>query len=379
MISTSSNMKTRQKKVSIIAIGGGAGKILDFLRQEINPDYMDCIHIDSKENIDNKGPINYLRLKDPQDDEQSYGSDLVEGEKIAQHNLRVIQQCIHNSKGIIVVLACLGGGLASDIIQVLAHNLGDDGNKTVCFVVTMPFSFEGNNCRDIAIRSLEALRLNSKPLVAIQNDFLFKQCSADILVSQAFSTVDKSLADGVLGIAELIRTPGIIPISLNSLGNVLRPENTFCSVATVKAYGANQAFKIVEALFHSQMLGGEAMLKSADVIVANLVGDKNNLQLGELRQCLQTLQEKLSLKSKTLMGANLVETYDRSIQLTLLAIHYYKDRKRGYTSDQKESQSELPFKEESACLGIFAGTGPTLYNGENLDIPSFIRHNVSID
>ena len=50
-----------------------------------------------------------------------------------------------------------------------------------------------------------------------------------------------------------------------------------------------------------------------------------------------------------------------------------------YDDGTRTRQMRLPFAEEKHRLGIFGATQPTLYNEQNLDIPTFRRLGIDLD
>jgi hypothetical protein len=50
-----------------------------------------------------------------------------------------------------------------------------------------------------------------------------------------------------------------------------------------------------------------------------------------------------------------------------------------YDDGTRTRQMRLPFAEEKHRLGIFGATQPTIYNEQNLDIPTFRRLGISLD
>ena len=50
-----------------------------------------------------------------------------------------------------------------------------------------------------------------------------------------------------------------------------------------------------------------------------------------------------------------------------------------YDDGTRTRQMRLPFAEEKHRLGIFGATQPTIYNEQNLDIPTFRRLGIDLD
>jgi len=152
-------------------------------------------------------------------------------------------------------------------------------------------------------------------------------------------------------------------------------------------------------LFQSAMLGGVDFIDQADVIIATLIGGKD-MNIGEMQDCLNELNSKFNSSTKTIIGANINKSKEDEIQISMLIVKYLKkknpiksirppgtksssNRKKrlppGVNEEGSSNQLTLPFNEEGHSLGIFRDTPATIFNGQNLDIPTFQRLSIKID
>lgn len=395
-------MAAEVQKAVILGIGGGAGKIIQTISTDKNGDWASLAYLDTDvQDLEFHKGVLHVPLGSEWTQGMGCGGDVTLGENATAASASRIKEVIAGSD-LVVVLACLGGGTASGGVQALARLLRDQ-KKLAFFFVTLPFAYEGNSRRAIADQAATALRGTAEVVVTVPNDLLFTHFPAHTGVAEAFELANGVMADGLLGVAELIRCRGILPIDFASLRTLLREKHATCSFGVGRGQGESRVQAAIDDLFDSPLLGGKEFVQGADVIVATLVGG-SDLSIGEMNDCLRALQQHLGSSSRVLTGANQDPALGEAIQLTVLCVHYQGPRPRPSTATSRHQnpaatakhpppnhrggsldrndttrQFKLPFEEERFLVGIFGNTNPTMYNGENLDIPTFQRRRVQID
>ena len=381
-----------------MGIGGGAGKILRGIAAKNNGHWIQLIHIDTdKDDQVVDGHIISEIIESEWGSGHGCGGDAVLGENAIRSGLTHIKTRIKNSE-LLLVVTCLGRGTGSGGVQVISRLVKEE-NILTFFFVTFPFSFEGNNKSYVAENSLKNLRNGADVVIAIQNDLLFTHLASDKQVSETFKEANELLADGVIGIAELVRCKGLLSVDFPSLKSVLSRKEAFCSIGIGKAEGNNKILNVIDSLFQSSMLGGRDFVDKADVIIATLIGGEN-MSIGEMQQCLSKLNNHLNSVTKTIIGAAIVPDQGDEIKISMLAIQFLRSNakikieggqpgkqqlgikkrgKRNVSSENSPHQLTLPFGDERHTLGIFADCSPTIYQGQNLDIPTFQRLCINLD
>ena len=389
---------TAPGKTVVLGIGGGGGKILDCLAGHHTTSWLEIIHIDADDAmLAGSDAIQTISIGTKWCRGHGCGGDMQLGQRATAASIEVLKARLQNTD-LLIVVACLGRGTASGGIQILAR-LVREMQLLAFFFVTMPFAVEGNGRRETAETAVSELRKNADIVVAIENDLLFTTVPADTKADDAFRLADKILADGVMGIAELIRCRGLISVDFASVRTLLKNRDAFCSFGIGRAKGKNRTKRVVDELFKSPMMGGDEIVSRASAVVATLIGGKD-LQIGETNECLSRLNSRLGPSTKTYIGANVIEDKTDGIQLTLIAVRYVdepaadaeaetriealppKRSKSGKYRTQivdDDRQFDLPFAEETLSVGIFGNVSATTYAGENLDIPTFQRRGVILD
>jgi cell division protein FtsZ len=375
----------------ILGVGGGAGKVLRSLAKTGGAEWLELAHVDT-DTADMEGieGIKSIPAGISWTQGQGCGGDPVVAEKAVGAGIRELKALLADA-AMVVVVGCLGRGTASGGVQIVSRLVREE-HIPAFFFVTMPFAIEGNGRREIADVALRDLRENSDLVIAIQNDLLFTTISADTRLNEAFLMADQVLADGVIGIAELIRCRGMMSVDFASLRALLKNREADCSFGIGRASGADKTTTVVDEVFKSPMLGDRDFVNQSDVVVASLIGG-NDLAIGEITQCLSALTKQLDSKTKAYVGANVVEERSNDLQLTLIAVHYKhkpepepEPKRRRVTRGKRkakdaveEKQYDLPFVEAMVSAGIFANVAATIREGENLDTPVFQRQGVVLD
>lgn len=380
----------------ILGIGGGAGKVIRCMAANKGASWLEFAYIDTDAvDLENIPGVTCLSAGSDWAKGRSCGGDPLLGEKAVGASIRELKALVADTEMVIVV-GCLGRGVASGGVQIVSRLVREEG-LLAFFFVTMPFAHEGNGRREIAESALRDLRENSDIVVAVQNDLLFTTIAADTRANEAFAMADQVLADGVQGIAELVRCHGMMSVDFASLRALLKNREAHCSFGIGHASGANKTVEVIDDLFKSRMLGDHDFLARSDVVVASLIGG-TNLSIGDMNQCLSMLDNQLGPATCSYIGANVVPEKGDELQLTIVSVHYkHKPAlvpasepappptkpKRGRKGKAKvatdEKQFDLPFVEEMVSLGIFGNVPPTIVKGENLDVPTFQRQGLVLD
>ena len=387
-----------QRKVTILGIGGGAGKILNNISHFDNPDWIHLIHFDTdEEDKVSNNQFESIIIRNKWAIGKGCGGDPNLGENALRSELNNLRDKIQESD-LLLIVACLGGGFASGGVQALSRLIREENIMTF-FFVTFPFSFEGNEKKRVAEQALLGLRKNTDVVIAIQNDLLLTYFSEEKQVTEIFQLANGFLAEGIIGIAELVNNKGLLSVDIPNLKSVLNKKESFCSFGIGHAKGKDRVTKVIEDLFQSPTLGDRVFIDRADVIIATLIGDKN-MSMGDLKKCLSEFNKQLNQETKTVIGATIREDKIDEIQMNMLVLQYpQKNRQSTNTKNKKKksaksvkksslidsseldnpSQPTLPFDDEGYSLGIFNMGPATIHHGQNLDIPTFQRQGINLD
>jgi cell division protein FtsZ len=190
-----------------------------------------------------------------------------------------------------------GGGTGSGAGPVIAEISKQLGVLTVA-IVTTPFSFEGQERKNVASKAIENLTGKTDSVIIISNDKLLKVIDEKTTVSGAFSICDDILGQAVQAITDLILVPGIINIDFASVLSVMKDSGK-ALFGTGVCSGENRAVKSAIMAINSPLL--EFSIKGAKAVLFSVLG--NDMSLTEIQDIAKTITQNVDSKAKIIFGA----------------------------------------------------------------------------
>ena len=394
------NDKTNEN-VKVLGVGKAGIKIIESLSRIQNFKWLEMAAVDTdKETISTSTLKNNFLVGEEWTKGQGCGGNLIKGERALAHKSNSpVKNFIKNSS-LLIITAGFGRGTGTGGAPVIAR-FAKEKNIPVIILATLPFTFEGHTKSEIADRQINTLIKTTNTVIPIPNDLLYTQLPSTASFEEAFNLSNIHIAKAILGISELLQFENMLPVDLCALHNVLCKQKTECSVGIGICESENNITRTRSALkdlFESPLLGGRQRIKQSDSIVISITGG-TDLTIGEVKHSLETLTSIAGKSVEIIAGANTDPSFKNKIQITVVSIksdktletalskappiHIAKQAsKTAIIKDVKKLkeeavQLELPFKTQSR--GIFTNSTPTIYKGEDLDIPTFQRKDIHLD
>lgn len=365
------------------------------------------------------------------------GGDPERGRAAAEENLQRLKEACRGVD-IVCIVAGLGGGSGTGISPVLAQAAREAGALTLAFAL-LPFECEGNRRRRQAQAGLEALRAAADGVICLPCQKLFGLLGENASVVEAFAAVSRVWLDGLRGVWQLIARPGLIPIHFDELAGLLRGRHAESCFATAEAAGATRARDVIENLFAHPLLDGGVGLTEAEAALVSLLGGPD-LTMAEVHRVMEQITERCP-QAQIVMGAAVDEAHRERLSVTLIAARARPEAKAasgsarsphaqpsgdavatpdfdsdflrpgdvprpparlvppapalsaaereqllarhaGHESPARKRaprmrQTQLPL--EIVSKGRFDRTEPTIHQGEDLDLPTFLRRGVKLN
>ena len=224
------------------------------------------------------------------------GMDPNMGQGAAEENRHIIEDCLQDTD-IAFIVCGLGGGTGSGAAPVVAGIAKDLGILTIG-AVTLPFSFEGSQRRNIAKAGQKKLKERVDTLFVIPNDKLLDQIDEQTTCSSAFWLCDEILRQAVQGISDLIVRPGIINVDFADVKAIMS-DSGFALFGVGSAEGEGKIEKAANMAINSPFL--DFGIKGAQRILFNVTGGKN-LSLVEIQKAAKIIT-KSSSATRVIFGA----------------------------------------------------------------------------
>ena len=328
------------------------------------------------------------------------GGDPDRGRALAEEQFATLQNACDGAR-IIFILAGLGGGAGSGISPVLARAAHEAGALVLAFV-TVPFACEGNRREAQAQQGLEQLKAAADGVICLPSQRIFKLIEENTGILETFRVIDNFLLEGVRGVWHLLTRPGLIQVHFGDLCALLRNRHAENAFAFVEAAGPGRAREIVESLLAHPLLDEGRALAESDAVLVSLTAG-GNLSMAEVHRVMDQVKRQCH-QAQIIMGAAIDAALDDKLCVTVIAARRelpasgVKPRaethpenmapvtrevaaarasraKRGMGN--KPIQTQLPLTIISK--GRFDKSEPTKHNGEDLDIPTFIRRGILLN
>lgn len=226
------------------------------------------------------------------------GMDVRLGEKAARESYEDLKEALQGAE--MIFLTCgLGGGTGSSGIPILAEIAKELGALSLA-IVTLPFSFEGAQRRNIANQGLRNLAGKADSLLVIPNDKLLKIANPNTTVENAFWICDGVLREAVKGVSDLVSLPGIINVDFADLRGILENSGrAFLGIGRAK--GEKRALAAASSALHSPLL--DLSIKDSQGILLNIAG-KDDLTLAEVNTAANFIKKNSAPGTKIIFGVS---------------------------------------------------------------------------
>ncbi len=335
------------------------------------------------------------------------GGDPALGQAAAREQAEEIRAECENVQ-VVVVCAGLGGGTGSGAAPVVAQEAHKAG-ALVLGVVTLPFAGEGGKRREQANASLSRLGRNCAAVICFENDRMGEVADSGAPLAAAFGAAAATLSRAIIAILRMVGLPSFMHVGLDELVRIFRGADTRCQFGHGAASGPERARLAVEQALESPLLEGGKMLPGSGNVLVHIAGDAS-LRFDEMQSVLSAVSRHAEDSAQVFLGVSTDPRSADALEVTIMAsVHTgvaamaeedevsvegadlvpvpveaadhasgddeakpAKPAKRGGAKHAAAgTQEELPL--DQAMRGRFKGLDPTMVDGQDLDIPAYIR------
>jgi cell division protein FtsZ len=193
------------------------------------------------------------------------------GRAAAEQDAAALQQLV-GSASLVFVVAGLGGGTGTGAAPVLAR-LAREAGARVLGLVTLPFEWEGNLRLAQALAGLELLQAAADGLLCLPQQTLYRMMAPETPVPQAFLRSAELLTMALQGLCRLATCPRQFGVDFADLTRVLQAGGASSVFGTAETQGADHARELPDKLLASPLLAsGHALAEATDVLVSLIGG-----------------------------------------------------------------------------------------------------------
>ena len=304
------------------------------------------------------------------------GSSPEVGQKAAEESREEIKTQLEGAD--MVFITCgLGGGTGTGAAPVVAEIAKELGALTV-WVVTRPFSFEGQNRTSKAMDGYDELKEKVDTLITIPNDRILSIIDKKTPLLDAFSIVDEVLNQGVQGISDLITQPGLINVDFADVRSVMSSAGS-ALMGIGYGSGENRAIEAARAAIDSPLL--DLSIAGAKGLLFNITGG-TDLSMFEVDEAAKVITDSVDGDANIIFGASIKEDYEGEIKITVVATGFDENSNKKYNEQRAEvskNQGSVFGRKSVTDSRVIPSTNSqpkdsgNMHGGEDLDIPSFLR------
>ena len=285
------------------------------------------------------------------------------GAQAAEESKAEISEAIKGAD-MVFVTAGMGGGTGTGAAPIVANIAKEMGILTIA-VVTKPFTFEGKKRLTQAERGIESLKGKVDTLVVIPNDKLLQIIDRKTSIIEAFKMADDVLRQGVQGISDLIKVPGLVNLDFADVKTIML-NTGMAHMGIGRASGENRAEDAAKQAIQSPLL--ETTIEGARGVIINVTGGEN-LGLHEVNTAAELVQRSVDPEANIIFGAVIDKSLDEDIVITVIATGFDKEPGAKETSIGKTA---WPTKSSTPVPNNDGGT-------DYLDIPPFLKKNKNLN
>ena len=322
------------------------------------------------------------------------GGDAAAGKLAADDDADILRSLVTDAD-LAVIVTALGGGTGTGAAPVMARLAREEGAMTLCFA-TLPFVFEGESRREQAEQGLRALRMNCDVIVCLANEHLLEMVGEQTSLANAFTKSDAMLGVALRALWRLLDQTGIINMSFADLRHLVENSGGACSFGYGEGTGADKAVRAVSSIMKSPMLEHGSVLNHAGALMVHITGGPD-LTLIDIQKIVSQITAVARKDVRMFMGATVDERWQNRVALTVLAAENWHDHRGevgglelfGGAAEPGAAKKETSLKPARVTQPdlnfdpvdkgrLFRGIEPTLYEGEDLDIPTYVRRGIKL-
>jgi cell division protein FtsZ len=305
----------RNVAIKLVGVGGAGSNAVDRLKME-NLERLQLAVINTDHQALSSSPVQDKVLigmgvtrglgagGDPE-----LGRDAAEADrgKIAA----VVKDC-----DLVFLLAGMGGGTGSGASPVVAEVAAEGGALVIAFV-TLPFSFEGGRRLKQAEEALRALRQVCDAVIALPNDMLLQESAENESVLDSFARADEWVGRGVKSIWAMLFKTGLINLDFSTLRQAFQQRGAKTLFGLGEGSGENAVADAIASLRVCPLLHTPEFSRKADRLLVNIIGG-TDLTLPKVNELMGAVAEQFGRESHIIMGAVIDEARQGSVEVCVL-------------------------------------------------------------
>ncbi|MDP2641328.1 MAG: cell division protein FtsZ [Candidatus Yanofskybacteria bacterium] len=274
------------------------------------------------------------------------GMDAELGERAAKEEKERIKH-LFAEQDLCLLVASLGGGSGSGAAPVFAQAAQEAKCLTIG-VFTMPFAFEGEKRIAAASQALDRLRPLVNAYLVIPNEHIFHLIERNTPLKEAFSAINRRLAESLEGLVETVYLPGVINIDFADLRSMLEGKGKLAYLYSAKSSGPLKAQEVAKHVLANPLV--EYGLEGVERILFTVSSDKN-MKMQEVSEVSQAISS-ANPKARIIFGLSHDPGLKEKMRVMLFGVGCKGKDAKGERPIQKEQVQHLSQKKQKIA-GVF--------------------------
>lgn len=385
-------------KVKVIGIGGAGTRAVSFMNSEWgNGPELAGVHSDV-DRLQALGLAQIVAIGEGVKEQGSMGGNVAAAGQMAEQDAAKLSVLSENFD-VVMLTTGLGGGTGSGVVPVVARCAKENGAFCIAFV-SMPFDFEGESRKRTAFQALQKLREHADAVILVPNQQLIS-AAPDTPMVEAFERSTQRLAGSIHALWCLLLHRGVIQIDLGDIREMVRHADS-CKLMYGEAKGENRIEELQQRLENDPLVQTGHWTGHGQKILVGICGG-NDLTLAEVEAVMGHWTERIGPNADVITGVSVDQEWEQRIGAVLLTaevdddLQEQSDSQQDHAEDSNEAsgtekkkksprqtrprrknlrQSKLELSPTGK--GKFKDVEPTIYDGEDLDIPAFLRKGIQL-
>lgn len=330
------------------------------------------------------------------------GGDVEIGREAALKSIDAIDALV-SEVDLLFLAVGLGGGTGTGAAPVIAEQALRQGAVVIAFVA-LPFTIERSARATIAQEGLKRLRDTCNAVVPLPNDLLIQESDPDASLLDAFAKADAWIEKAICSIWCMMNKTGMINLDFAQLRQMLAKKAGKTLFGIGSGSGKNAAKDAVADLKLCPLLHTPEFSKRADQLLVNIVGG-TRIGIADTQMIMESVSEAFGADANITMGAVVDEDLGDSVEICILGtsevssvpftrvvkprrmadssdtaaatVDYEKQGQAVHARSRASAQEEFSFSEGDP-KGEFENTDGTIFEGQDLDSPTYLRRGVKI-
>ena len=412
----------RNVAIKLVGVGGAGSNAVDRLKMESLERLQLCVINTDSQALASSPVQDKVLIGMGSTRGLGAGGDPELGRQAAEDDREKIATVVKDTD-LVFIIAGMGGGTGGGASPIVAEIAAEQGALVIAFV-TLPFSFEGGRRLKQAEEGLAALRKVCDAVIPLPNDILLQEAADNETVLDSFARADEWIGRGVKSIWSMLSKTGLINVDFATLRQAFQNRGAKTLFGLSEGAGENAASEAIASLKLCPLLHTPEFSRKADRLLVNITGG-TDLTLPKVNEIMNAIAEQFGRDSHIIMGAVIDEALQNRVEVCVLGTTDMGGRMaprrpalRGKSVPAEvppktgaapavpvATDSRLePKKERAAVLsaasaaepepkstaqdefgfgevesrGHFEKTDRNLFDGQDLDVPTYLRRGIKI-